>query len=68
MMKQTKEQFGEGNYTAARNFRRDEEEFVHANKGRVEAMGQDAEKALDGAEGEELHRAEREARDHSKSK
>jgi hypothetical protein len=49
---------GEGNYDAARDYRRDTEAFI-AKKGKdIPSMAKDAEKALDGSEGESLKRAE----------
>lgn len=62
----TRDVIGEGNYTAAREFRKDEEAFVRANRSRIPQMGQDAEAALDGPEGGELRRAEDEARAHAR--
>jgi hypothetical protein len=56
---------GEGNYTAAREFRKDEENFVRANKARIPEMGREAERALDGNEGPSLRAAEEEARSHA---
>jgi hypothetical protein len=58
--------FGEGNYTAAREFRKDEEDFVRANRSRIPAMGHEAEAALEGPEGDDLRRAEAEARAHNR--
>jgi hypothetical protein len=49
---------GEGNYDAARDYRRDTEAFI-AKKGKdIPEMAKDAEKALEGSEGEALKRAE----------
>jgi len=48
---------GEGDYEAARRFRKAEEEFVRT--GPVEQKAHEAEEALDGPEGEELERARR---------
>jgi len=62
--RKTKDVIGEGNYTAAREFRRDEEAFVRANRSRIPEMGKDAERALEGPEGDELRAAEQEARAH----
>ncbi|HEY3638565.1 MAG TPA: hypothetical protein VGK90_10480 [Rhizomicrobium sp.] len=62
-----KEVFGEGNYTAARDFRENETRFVRRNRNKIEKLGKDAEAALDGDEGEELEAAEEEARSHSHS-
>lgn len=60
-----KDVFGEGNYTAAREFRRDETNFVRRNRNRIPALGEKAEQALEGPQGAELEEAENEARAHS---
>jgi hypothetical protein len=57
-MAQDKELQGEGNYDAARRFRKEQEAF--AKDGPVEQKAIEAEEALDGPEGEELERARRE--------
>lgn len=62
-----REVFGEGNYTAAREFRRAQTGFVQRNRDKIPAMGEEAAAALDGAEGEELDEAEDRARAHSRS-
>lgn len=49
---------GEGNYDAARRYRKEQEKF--ARSGKVEEAAQEAEDALDGPEGAELERARRE--------
>jgi len=49
---------GEGSYTATRRFDKAQEKFVHDKKSEIPGMGKDAEKALDGPEGEELRKAE----------
>ena len=49
---------GEGNYDAARRFRKAEEDF--AKSGKVDKAAHEAEEALDGPEGAELERARRE--------
>ncbi|HSM96043.1 MAG TPA: hypothetical protein VLT91_08370 [Rhizomicrobium sp.] len=64
--KARKDVIGEGNYTAAREFRQDEEAFVRANRSRIPEMGRQAEAALEGPEGGELRRAEDEARAHAR--
>jgi hypothetical protein len=46
---------GEGNYDAARRFRKSEEAFVKS--GKVDKAAHEAEEALDGPEGAELERA-----------
>jgi hypothetical protein len=60
-----KEVLGEGNYTASRNFRKQETAFVQRNKRKIPALGKAAEKALEGPEGADLRAAEAEARSHS---
>lgn len=49
---------GEGDYAATRAFDRDQAAFVKAHKAEIPALGQAAEKALDGPEGELLRAAE----------
>jgi hypothetical protein len=56
---------GEGNYSAARRFRKDETSFVQHNKDKIPTLGKEAEKALDGREGKDLRDAEDRARSHS---
>lgn len=56
---------GEGNYKASREFYAAQGEFVK-DKERVEEAARDAEEALEGPEGEELRRAEEEAKSHAK--
>jgi hypothetical protein len=55
---QDKDVQGEGNYSAARRFDAQEGEFVEKNRQKIPAMGKDAEKALDGPEGNDLRAAE----------
>jgi hypothetical protein len=54
---------GEGNYTASRNFRSEQEGFVRKNKRRIPEMGKEAEAALEGPQGGELRSAEDSARE-----
>ena len=63
--RKSRDVIGEGNYTAAREFRKDEENFVRANKARIPEMGKEAERALEGSEGASLRQAEEEARSHA---
>lgn len=49
---------GEGDYAATRKFDSDQADFVAKNKANIPAMGKDAEKALDGPEGDSLRDAE----------
>jgi hypothetical protein len=62
-----KEVFGEGNYTASREFRDQQTDFVRRNRNRIESPGEEAEAALEGNEGPKLEEAEEEARSHSHS-
>jgi hypothetical protein len=50
---------GEGNYDAARRFRKEEEAFAKQS-GKVDKAAHEAEQALDGPEGAELERARKE--------
>ncbi len=63
-----KDRWGEGNYTAAENFREGEEKFVRDNRDRIPELGRSAKTALDGKEGEALRKAESDARGHSHAK
>jgi hypothetical protein len=49
---------GEGDYAATRAFDRDQASFVNKNKAKIPALGREAEKALEGPEGEALRAAE----------
>ena len=49
---------GEGDYEASRAFLKDQAGFVKKNKAKIPTLGQEAEKALDGPEGEALRAAE----------
>jgi hypothetical protein len=60
-----KEVFGEGNYTASREFREEQTDFVKKNRARIPALAKEAEKELEGPQGDELRRAEDEARSHA---
>jgi hypothetical protein len=51
---------GEGNKTAARNYNKATEEYVRS--GRAETAANEAKKALEGPEGDELREAEEEVR------
>ena len=52
---------GEGDYAASRTFLKDQSNFVKQNKAKIPAMGKEAERALDGPEGNSLRAAEQEA-------
>ena len=49
---------GEGDYAASKSFDKDQASFVAKNKAAIPAMGQAAEKALEGPEGDALREAE----------
>ena len=57
-----KEVFGEGNYTASREFRGQQTKFVRRNDDKVESLGEEAEAAVEADEGTELEADEEEAR------
>ena len=59
------EEYGEGNYTASREFIRDQTGFVRKNRRNIPKMGREAEEALEGREGAELRAAETEAASHA---
>lgn len=54
------DQSGEGNYDATRRYRKGLEESV--KKGNADELGEEARKALEGPEGDELREAEEEAK------
>lgn len=54
----TKQIMGEGDYAASRAFDKDQAGFVKKNKAKIPALGQAAEKALEGPEGDSLRAAE----------
>ena len=56
---------GEGDYEASRRFLKDQGEKRH--EGEIPAMGQAAERAMEGPQGRDLRAAEEEARSHSKA-
>lgn len=49
---------GEGDYAASRSFLKDQSDFVEKNRSNIPALGKDAEKALEGPEGDSLRDAE----------
>ena len=53
-----KQTVGEGDYAASRAFLDDQAGFVEKNKAAIPAMGKEAEKALEGPEGDSLREAE----------
>ena len=57
----TKDVIGEGNYTASRNFRNEETSFIRNNREEIARKAKEAERALDGPEGDELRRADAES-------
>jgi len=60
-----KDVYGEGNYTASREFIRDQTDFVRRNKPNIPKMAKDAEAALEGEEGADLRAAEEATRSHA---
>jgi hypothetical protein len=56
--KKKKQIVGEGDYAASRAFLKDQSGFVEKNKGAIPAMGKEAERALEGPEGDSLRDAE----------
>lgn len=60
-----KEVLGEGNYTATRAFDKEQTDFVKKNRKRIPAMAKEAEKELEGPQGDDLRRAEEEAKSHA---
>jgi hypothetical protein len=63
--KKKKQIVGEGDYAASRAFDNDQASFVKKNKAKIPAMGKEAERALDGPEGDGLRAAEQEAMNRS---
>lgn len=57
---------GEGNYKATKDYNDRTEAFLDKNEGKVEELAEDAAEALDGPEGDELRRAEEEAKSHAR--
>jgi hypothetical protein len=53
-----KQSVGEGDYAASRKFLKDQSGFVERNRAKIPAMGQAAEKDLEGPEGDALRDAE----------
>ena len=60
--KTTEDVQGEGDYRAARVYKRDIENFVRKKGGEIPGLAKKAEKALEGPESSELKRAERKAK------
>jgi hypothetical protein len=57
----TKQQMGEGNYEAAKEFQKEQHEF--ARSGKVKPKAREAADAVDGAEADELEAARKAAAD-----
>jgi hypothetical protein len=49
---------GEGDYQSARVYQRDIKDFMNRKSGKISDLAKDAEKALEGSEGEQLKKAE----------
>ncbi len=56
---------GEGDYAASRTFLKDQSSFVKKNKAKIPELGREAQRALDGPEGDNLRAAEQEAMNRS---
>lgn len=56
--KKKKQIVGEGDYQASRSFLKDQSSFVAKNRDRIPNLGQEAERALEGPEGQGLRDAE----------
>ena len=63
--KKKKQIVGEGDYAATRTFDKDQTTFVKRNKAKIPELAREAEKALDGPEGDSLRAAEQEAMNRS---
>ncbi|MFM5917128.1 MAG: hypothetical protein ACKOOL_06295 [Novosphingobium sp.] len=61
------DEFGEGNYKAAREYDESAKRFARTHKDQIEGMAEDAAAALDGPEGDKLEQAEAEARSRAKA-
>jgi hypothetical protein len=61
-----KEVLGEGNYTASRNFRKKETDYIQHNRATIARKAKEAEAAIDGPEGAELEQAREETAAHAK--
>lgn len=57
---------GEGNYKASKDYKERTERFLEREGDRVEDLADDAAEALEGKEGAELERAEKEGKSHAK--
>lgn len=53
---------GEGSYSGTREYKQRTERFLDEHGNEVEDLAREAEQALDGAEGDELRRAEEEGK------
>lgn len=49
---------GEGDYRSAREYKRDIDKFMREKSGQIPGMAKEAEKAIEGAEGRQLKKAE----------
>jgi hypothetical protein len=49
---------GEGDYRSAREYKRDIDRFMREKSGQIRGMAREAEKAIEGAEGKQLRKAE----------
>ena len=65
--RKTKDVLGEGNYTAARNFRKAETDYIDDHRATISHKAKEAEAAIDGPEGAELEEARVETAAHAHS-
>ena len=63
---QDKNAKGEGSYQGTRDYKERTEKFLDANGDKVESLAEDAARALDGDEADELRVAEAEGKAHAK--
>jgi hypothetical protein len=64
--KKKKQIVGESDYQASRTFLKDQSNFVKKKKSKIPELAKDAERALDGPEGDTLPQAEAEAASRSR--
>jgi hypothetical protein len=57
---------GEGNYSASRRFDEAQKKFVKEHAAEIPEKGKEAERALEGKEGEDLRAAEEKAKAHAR--
>lgn len=57
---------GEGDYRSAREYKRDIDRFMREKSGQIHDMAKEAEKAIEGAEGKQLKKAEEKGKSKSR--